>query len=966
MPSWKKPTPDQVETVVAQLGQAEHLRYFFDHLNNPEWIHRLSQKHFFEHPPQPIDDQEQGTTLYLLWPQSRYLARMAALGPEPARAVLAEIVKIPSTANFRIHEDFADAALAMPPNLAAEWARREAEWIRAQIRIPFMNLALKLGSLVSHLATADTRQQAVALNLAGSLLEILPDPGVRGKQATALGDMFFPEPRARCDAWEYQQVLTKNVPDLVRASGQRALDLLCGLLQRAIELSRRESDAEKAADYSYIWRPELDRGKSTNNDIKSMLVSAVRDALEYLAGEEPTILPELVRQLEERSWLIFHRLSLHILRKYADKVPQLVDDRLVRPEEFDDPHFKREYSLLLRECFATLTQANQNKILEWIAAGPGQGRAEEWFRFVGQDATAENVRKFEDRWRWEKLSPIGDRLSGTWGERWEKLVAEFRQPEDQDYISTRTRFWQGPTPPKTAKELGSMDPRELVSYLREWKWDGSPEGPSPEGLARELATAIAANPAKFASEAKLLATVEEPTYIRGFISGFGQAAKEGKEFSWEPVLILAKWALSEDHCVEQRPKSVFEIDPDWTFARIEVARLLSDTLESDKAAPPFELRQLVWDVLEPLTRDSSPSPEEERSSLDPGTLSINCTRGVAMHAAMRYGLWVRRSGEKLPAGKERAARGFDEMPELREVLVEHLDPAKDPSPAIRSVYGQWFPWLVYLDARWARDQIPRIFPSEESLKQYLAAAWDTYVVFCNPYDNVLPLLREQYSRAIDRIGSREESKQRLGDPDERLGQHLVIFYGRGKLPLDGEDSLMRRFYATANGNLRGAVNDFAGRSLEGGRGLPSEVIERFKQFWSWRVSVVTGEGDQGASANELSGFGTWFNSGAFDDEWGVTQLLEVLRAAQKVNLDMFVVERLATLAEKFPHQAVECLDHLIEGDKEGWAVQAWHDHARSILVTALRVGDAEARQSAIDVVNRLGQRGYFEFRDLLR
>ncbi len=54
-----------------------------------------------------------------------------------------------------------------------------------------------------------------------------------------------------------------------------------------------------------------------------------------------------------------------------------------------------------------------------------------------------------------------------------------------------------------------------------------------------------------------------------------------------------------------------------------------------------------------------------------------------------------------------------------------------------------------------------------------------------------------------------------------------------------------------------------------------------------------------------------------------------------------------------------------EGDKEGWGILGWREHVRTILTTAIQSSDLEARQADVDLVYRLGARGYFEFRDLL-
>src|SRR2546422_126786 len=79
---WKTPTPDQVNKAVAQLGHGEYNRYFFDRLENPEWLGPLKAKGFLSSPPPPVHDEARGTIGFPPWPESRYLARMAKYAPE--------------------------------------------------------------------------------------------------------------------------------------------------------------------------------------------------------------------------------------------------------------------------------------------------------------------------------------------------------------------------------------------------------------------------------------------------------------------------------------------------------------------------------------------------------------------------------------------------------------------------------------------------------------------------------------------------------------------------------------------------------------------------------------------------------------------------------------------------------------------------------------------------------------------
>jgi len=306
------------------------------------------------------------------------------------------------------------------------------------------------------------------------------------------------------------------------------------------------------------------------------------------------------------------------------------------------------------------------------------------------------------------------------------------------------------------------------------------------------------------------------------------------------------------------------------------------------------------------------------------------------------------------------------MSEVQEVLDHHLDPSYDPALAIRAVYGEWFPWLVLLDQGWAAQRVTKIFPLEETLRDLRDAAWETYITFCAPYDNAFDLLREEYSRAVERIGTASGERQRLADPDRRLAEHLMTLYWRGKLSLDEPDDLLMRFYAKASDSLCSHALAFVGRSLHSTEEeVAPQILDGLKVLWERRLNAARSATPPTSHIAELAAFGWWFVSAQFDDAWAIVQLKEALKLAVRVEPDHLVVERLATLAAAMPAHAVECLSLIIEGDKEGWHIHGWREHTRTILSTALQSTDETAQQAAVDLVHRLGARGYLSFRDLL-
>ena len=681
----------------------------------------------------------------------------------------------------------------------------------------------------------------------------------------------------------------------------------------------------------------------------------------------------LVEKLEQRPWLIFQRIALHLLRVCPDAALSFIAERLTDKAQFDKPDLWHEHVLLLQDHFAHLSPNNQKKILDWIAAGPDLAQFKEWQeQEAGRSPTDEETEQYAKYWRLRHLAPLRDILPPEWGQHYNEWVAELGEPEHPDFFSYSSGGSWGPTSPKGAEDLRSMSVQDIVAFLQTWRQpSGDPTEPSPEGLGRELATVVASEPERFADHAGRFQELD-PTYVRWFLSGLRDAVKEKRAFLWRPVLELCQWVMKQPREIPGRRGEYTDLDPGWVWTRGAIADLLYTGfgVEDDLANIPFDLRDLVWEVLKPITDDPDPTLADEThyggSNMGLAMRSINTTRGKAMHAVVRYALWVRKHIKAAPDGRERVERGFDEIAEVRKVLDVHLDPVRDPVLAIRAVYGQWFPWLVLLDREWAAAHVSKIFPSDESLRDLRDAAWETYVVSRAPYDDVFEVLREEYGRAVERIGTGDTQRRHMADPEERLAEHLMVLYWRGKLSLDEPADLLARFYAKASDKLCGHAFSVGGRRLYNAqeKTVSPEILDRVRILWEQRLEAARAATPL-SHAVELAAFGWWFTSAKFDDTWAITQLTEILKLVGKVDADRRVVERLAALAVDMPQQVVECLHLMVEGDKEGWAIYGWREHARTILATAIQSDNADAREAATTLVHRLGARGYLEFRDLL-
>jgi len=949
--SWKTPTPEQVTNAIALLGQAAQARYFFDRLTNPEWIQVLRDRGLFRNPAPSDRNEEKGTISFPPWPPSRFLARMASERPELVRDVFLQMDR---SDNLAVYEDMVDAALRMPANLAATLARRVVE----EVSGPYAPLPDKLATLMIHLAKGG--EQRDALRLARYLLEPLkskPPLAIDGRDDQRLS----PDAEARISEFEYQEIVQDSYPVLTQHVGLPAFHLICDLLEEAVKITRSEKQ-EPPFDYSSIWRPAVeDHSQNISADLENTLVSGVRRSAEELVNADRRRLMDLVDLLERRPWHIFHRIALYLLRVFAevDEARDAIAVRLTRRELFDASWARHEYVLLETKAFASLAPDDRTRILQWIEQGPDleafKRSHEEWGGKAASDSELEMYRK---AWQRDRLAPIREGLPPNWSDLYTRLVGEAGEPEHPEFSSYSTTF-SGPTSPRSVEEISTLSVGAVVEFLRDWRPPREHFGPTPEGLGRNLASAVKARPEQFATEAEAFRGLD-PTYVRALFHGFSEATGEKRSFDWARVLALAVWVLEQPVGDRDRGARGLDRDPGWGWSRKAIAALLTAGFREE--AIPFEEREHAWAVLKPLTEDPDPSPEEDASDgMDPATLSINTTRGEAMHAVIQYSLWVHRH-LKTQGRDELLRAGFEGMPEVRDVLERRLQVDLEPTRAIRAVYGQWFPWLTLLDAEWARARAAEIFLSPNVSEPLWHAAWGTYIVFCAPYTSVFEILRDQYRTAIERLGPEPHERDGLRDPERRLAEHLVVYYWRGQLPLD--DPLLARFWEKASPKVAAHALSYIGRSLREDKGVPDEsIMERFKALWESRVAAVAAAGTE--RVPEAAAFGWWFVSGKFNEVWATTNLVKALDLARKVEFASRVVERLAEIAAGLPRQAVDALWVLVE-DSEPWEIYAWRQSIRTVTSVALQSGDEAVRRKAEELIHGLGQRGYFDFRDLLQ
>ncbi|HUP62427.1 MAG TPA: hypothetical protein VNA69_18625 [Thermoanaerobaculia bacterium] len=925
MTSWAKPTDELIERALGTIARPEYARDFFERLDNPEWIEPLRKHHYFDTPPSRVVEDEGRTISLPRWPVSRYLVRMAASAPEYATAIQAALLDIPETENDAVHEDVIAAAAKLPGNLAKPIAEREANWLRKVDHV-FGLAGQSIPPLIVTLAHA--QQGATALELARRVLRVRVDE----KTGNVVG---------KVDSYDYEKIIEETLPALVAADPRESLLVFCRLLTYVLD--HKKSVGTAPHDYSYIWHKHIDVDDNPGDSIEGILVSAVRDtALESIRLDSKR-LPDMVKVLKEQRWIVFRRIALFLLARYWKEVPDLARPEVLDRANFDEGMIRREYDALVHEVLCNLDDADRTIYFGWVTSGPDLEAHRRFIRQWGDATTNEEdaLQAYASAWRRDRLVSVVQCVPDDL----KSLAADLPQfgldPEDE--IERITATWM--ESPLKADELEQLSVPDLASRLKTWT-------PAPEDLTarielgRELEKVIASKPDVFSAAADEFKTLH-PTYARSLIEGLDAAVRTGTPIDWQQALAFSRWIVSAkyDGTAEQQGLT----DPDYSWSRNAVMRLLQDGFRATKPVKvPDAQASAAWEIIRVVSDDPDPARNEPLPmNTDPSTHALNTNRGQALHTLIGYIVWLRNS-----VGVE-AFQGHSTLPDVEAVLTEHLSP--EEAPAILSIYGQYFPWLLKFLPDWTNQHVHDIFTTETGNRLW-SYTWPAYLIFCGAYNDIYAAIADKYLFASHNPFGSEEVWQSLASPAKKLAEHVTVLYARGVVGVN--DALFTQAIVTAPSDLRGHVVWFANNLLKtDDEWATPEVIERFQTLWDQYLSVRE---DQ-----DLRAFGWFALSAAFPPTWFLERLIRALERVKAISGEHWVIERLAATARDQPLLSIRALLLILQTTTDGAGPYAWGDEITAIIQFAVSSDDEAAQRTVAEVVNTLGRLGFKKYRALL-
>lgn len=938
--------PEEVFEELLKLARKRAVNYghFMGTLGSPVWIEYLERHHLFDSPPKAG-----------MWPASKYLSRIAKSikDTKQLRRILQTVGNL--TCNASVCLDVVAAYKGIPSRFMCEVVRLAEKWLIESTGDWF--LADQIAEIVVKLAGDGYGRDA--LKLAELLFDIKWEPRIEEfmNEQIDQGEVVPLHYGSNGGSYFYEKSLASCIAPLVSAARLQAVEWLSDLVSRAVTF---KWGREKGHDFSWIQRHaiEVHEGHRSSTVLDSV-IDAARDAFILFVREHPEEKEAAWPLFSCRAHPFFRRMELHVLRELKELHAGRIAEQLVSLEAFGDDSSLHEYTLLLKDCFRDLSPEDQERILEWTG---GEHLRERYEARKRDDPEHIDVDKALRAQQLHRLEAIKDDLPAPWQEKYRELAEEFRAPDDPTFLRAPKGGFFTPQSPKSTEDLLAMPVAAVAEFLKTWEYSGLSwdfEAPCPEGLARCLSSAITSAPEKFSAEALQFRNLQA-VHLSSFLYGLNSAIRDGKNIDWAPVLELCVWVTRQRDDTLEAPADIFRGLAHNRDCRLATARLIEEGLHIRPNAIPFSLRENVWSVLKPLAEDLHPVGKfDKETGNDPRTLSLNSVRGEAMHGVVRYMLWCKENITSLGAPENDLWIGIDSVPEAKAVLERHLDIAVDPSLAVRSVYGQWFPRLDFLDPEWARSKVDLIFPLQETFKEYYLAAWESYLLYCGRvYDRPSGVLVKQYARAVE---TQETTIAPTENPD-LLAQHLAILYLRGTMRDPEWETILDKFWEVAPGEIRGAFLFFIGKVLTDNDTLPPETLERSKAVLDKRLQDLSSV--QPAAAVELASIGSWVNTGKLDDLWILDRLAKAIRINHgHIRNRQKAIERLADLATQFPLEVIECLGNLFYKELD-WELHIGADQAREAVATILFCGDINAETKARQLINNTLSQGIFVFSDM--
>ena len=730
----------------------------------------------------------------------------------------------------------------------------------------------------------------------------------------------------------------------------------------------RHPEPDNDEDYSEIWYPRLDSAGDGYARVKEALVHTLAFTCVRVFEDDQDSIAALDGRLHNQRWKIFTRLRQHLYAQHPNELTKpWIRDFILAHDDYAKSEHHYEFQRMVRcacDYFGAdlLTEEERTQIFDDILGGPSKERFREW---MGEQFTEEKFKQRQRYFHRMELRPFATVLFGKYASYFWELEDE-SDPEisDEDYLpySESEGGWGTRRSPRSPEDLRKLEDAELLSFINDWQDERSDEDDwlveiNIEALAEAFQEVfkepIMQDPERLRFWIENRERIERPIYVRAMISGMEEEIK-ARDFSrLSQWLQFCEWVLRHpDQGIGDGPwrRDQSRDDPNWHDSRRAVGDFVGTCLDKEVDVPISAQGQLA-ELLDMVCTQFDWRLDQGQRVLvdqdDPLTEAINNTRSRALEDLVKFGLWLRRKDPEADVSSVTTIleKRFDPNAECRLTTLEY------------AILGRNFVNFLSLDERWSTEHKSDFFP-QGSPPEWLEA-FGNLLVFSRSNRPTFEILREDFEYALNHISDFGERKLTGRKPRYVLGEHLFRYYLWNVYPLQGEESLLERYYEQTNDQRKhwAALFGNVGRGLSNSRrNLEVALKNRATAFLEWRLEV--------GEPTELREFMFWLKAECLDANRRLEACSRVTDICSANGVAIKIPQ--GVLHQMLPEntgKVVECFAKLIRADNSA-VVYMRTDDVRAILRAGLESGDDNVRQHAEGAREELLRKGRFDLLNL--
>jgi len=793
--------------------KAANYTFFFERLENPDWLPILDQRGYFANLPDP-EPTTGGKIIFRHHLPLTVLTRLAGSAPKAVTDILIKL-QLPDNPNV------GDQVFQCLAKL------RDAACIeRLQ---PLISQLCESSGRTSWLWIEELLKSWVELKVYTAIFAVL-----KGYLGRAI-ELSFMQPSGDTNIWLTKQVDEKFLSPLAAQFPLAIANLLFEALRQWAHTERRKYQPNELSDeapFCYLIEdfktpPPMHRGVEG-----TLAIRLFAAADQVYRREDSTQIDVIDRLLRSDPWQLFRRLRWQLYADFPclslERARAEVLQRVPLLNDIDYGRGSHDYE------FAQLLVAHAR------VHGDTFLSKDEVKRFVAVvltgpiDKNGEFIKECRDFFVPKQLWPIASLLRGAECDTFRNLVPDESKMEIQSYKPHRFTGGSGGdilfVAPPEAGSLEVMSDEQLWMFLNTWtpttNFHTTEHRVQQDifALGTKFGELLEKQRERFNPSTKWWENIERAEILNKLLELAAQrvskkrSAEEGphvvpSEGDWSTWLGISQWIMKH------------------SWQRYAVVRFIDNLLESELALPDSYCSELPG-LLSQLIEEPDARLEGNRNSFNDWlTTAINSNRGQAIEATLNLASRQKRDGG-------------DIAPWIFELLRSRLEYAEE-SPAIFALLGSKLRFLIHLFKQQFTELPSLLFPSKRP--ECRSAAIIAHFNYDRPWNEIIVTFPDFINVALNTLeGLRanpqgDEEQQHQRDFGSHLGTHIACYYWSNSFANDaiGENALDKFFSVASKVTRAMVINQIAHiwtKPLEGADN--PQTIARVMRIWERRFAQI--------------------------------------------------------------------------------------------------------------------------------